>query len=281
MPIKSTNKQLITDFIKHKKDESKVSKQTLNTYKNVGDNISFNILTTQKTIIKKLKELYTNPNTIQLYLNLIILVRRHNDKETNQLIAFRNTLKEKIINERKGNMKEMNDTLPTYETIKDKLNNMNGIMYIINYLIFNIGLRNKDINLKFVNTLPDKLEENYIQLKNNKVILTITDYKTDKKYGTKKINIDDTRFINEFKDLNLVNEEYIISKKDNSKINNISTWNEKLIKLSIDKLGQKLVKINIKKLLDESNFKEIETIGKNRGTSLSVLLTSYNLMHNK
>tara|TARA_R110000803_G_scaffold207409_1_gene275319 strand:+ start:418 stop:1263 length:846 start_codon:yes stop_codon:yes gene_type:complete len=281
MPLKNTNKQLITDFIKHKKDEKKVSKQTLNTYKNVGDNISFNILTTQKTIIKKLKELYTNPNTIQLYLNLIILVRRHNDKETNQLIAFRNTLKEKIINERKGNMKEMNDTLPTYETIKDKLNNMNGIMYIINYLIFNIGLRNKDINLKFVNTLPDKLEENYIQLKNNKVILTITDYKTDKKYGTKKINIDDTRFINELKDLNLVNEEYIISKKDNSKINNISTWNEKLIKLSIDKLGQKLVKINIKKLLDESNFKEIETVGKNRGTSLSVLLTSYNLMHNK
>jgi len=281
MPLKNTNKQLITDFIKHKKDEKKVSKQTINTYKNVGDNISFNILTTQKTIIKKLKELYTNPNTIQLYLNLIILVRRHNDKETNQLIAFRNTLKEKIINERKGNMKEMNDTLPTYETIKDKLNNMNGIMYIINYLIFNIGLRNKDINLKFVNTLPDKLEENYIQLKNNKVILTITDYKTDKKYGTKKINIDDTRFINELKDLNLVNEEYIISKKDNSKINNISTWNEKLIKLSIDKLGQKLVKINIKKLLDESNFKEIETVGKNRGTSLSVLLTSYNLMHNK
>lgn len=281
MPIKSTNKQLITDFIKHKKDESKVSKQTLNTYKNVGDNISFNILTTQKTIIKKLKELYTNPNTIQLYLNLIILVRRHNDKETNQLIAFRNTLKEKIINERKGNMKEMNDTLPTYETIKDKLNNMNGIMYIINYLIFNIGLRNKDINLKFVNNIPSEEDENYIQLKNNKVILTITDYKTDKKYGTKKINIDDTRFINEFKDLDLVNNEYIISKKDNSKINNISTWNEKLIKLSIDKLGQKLVKINIKKLLDESNFKEIETIGKNRGTSLSVLLTSYNLMHNK
>jgi len=281
MPIKSTNKQLITDFIKHKKDESKVSKQTINTYKTVGENISFNILTTQKTIIKKLKELYTNPNTIQLYLNLIILVRRHNDKETNQLIAFRNTLKEKIINERKGNMKEMNNTLPTYESIKESLENLQGIMYIINYLIFNIGLRNKDINLKFVNNIPSEEDENYIQLKNNKVILTITDYKTDKKYGTKKININDTRFINELKYLDLVNNEYIISKKDNSKINNISTWNEKLIKLSIDKLGQKLVKINIKKLLDESNFKEIETVGKNRGTSLSVLLTSYNLMHNK
>jgi len=281
MPLKNTNKVLITDFIKHKKDESKVSKQTINTYKTVGENISFNILTTQKTIIKKLKELYTNPNTIQLYLNLIILVRRHNDKETNQLIAFRNTLKEKIINERKGNMKEMNNTLPTYESIKESLENLQGIMYIINYLIFNIGLRNKDINLKFVNNIPSEEDENYIQLKNNKVILTITDYKTDKKYGTKKININDTRFINELKDLDLVNNEYIISKKDNSKINNISTWNEKIIKLSINKLGQKLVKINIKKLLDESNFKEIETVGKNRGTSLSVLLTSYNLMHNK
>ncbi len=280
MPLKNTNKQLITDFIKHKKDEKKVSKQTINTYKNVGDNISFNILTTQRTIIKKLKELYTNPNTIQLYLNLIILVRRYNDKETNQLIAFRNSLKDKIIKERKDNLNTMNDNLPTYETIKDKLNNMHGIMYIINYLIFNIGLRNKDINLKFVNTLPSEEDENYIQLKNNKVILTITDYKTDKKYGTKKININDTRFINELKNLNLVNQEYIISKKDNSKINNISTFNEKLIKLSIDKLGQKLLKINIKKLLDENNYKEIETIGKNRGTSLSVLLTSYNLMNN-
>ncbi len=280
MPLKNTNKQLITDFIKHKKDEKKVSKQTINTYKNVGDNISFNILTTQRTIIKKLKELYTNPNTIQLYLNLIILVRRYNDKETNQLIAFRNSLKDKIIKERKDNLNTMNDNLPTYETIKDKLNNMHGIMYIINYLIFNIGLRNKDINLKFVNTLPSEEDENYIQLKNNKVILTITDYKTDKKYGTKKININDTRFINELKNLNLVNQEYIISKKDNSKINNISTFNEKLIKLSIDKLGQKLLKINIKKLLDGNNYKEIETIGKNRGTSLSVLLTSYNLMNN-
>jgi len=210
MPLKNTNKVLITDFIKHKKDESKVSKQTINTYKTVGENISFNILTTQKTIIKKLKELYTNPNTIQLYLNLIILVRRHNDKETNQLIAFRNTLKEKIINERKGNMKEMNNTLPTYESIKESLENLQGIMYIINYLIFNIGLRNKDINLKFVNNIPSEEDENYIQLKNNKVILTITDYKTDKKYGTKKININDTRFINELKDLDLVNNEYII-----------------------------------------------------------------------
>ena len=127
----------------------------------------------------------------------------------------------------------------------------------------------------------EKLEENYIQLNKDKITLTISNYKTSNKYGTKKIIINDTRFINEFKNMNLDNEEYILSKKDNSKISNVSTFNEKILKLSIDKLSQKLVKIYIKHLLKENDFKKLEEASKNRGTSLSVLLTSYNLMNNK
>jgi len=281
MPIKSTNKQLIKDFIKHKKEEGTLSQQTIKNYTNIGDNIPFNILTTQPTIIKKLKDLYKNLNTLLVNLNLVIVVRKYNEKETDKLIKFRNSLRDTITKKRKDDMADLNDDLPTYETIKERLDNLQGILYIVNYLIFNVSLRNADINLKYVSTLPDKLEENYIQLNKDKITLTISNYKTSNKYGTKKIIINDTRFINEFKNLNLVNEEYILSKKDNSKISNVSTFNEKILKLSIDKLSQKLVKIYIKHILKENDFKKLEEASKNRGTSLSVLLTSYNLMNNK
>jgi len=281
MPTKTTNLQLIKDFIKHKKEEGTLSQQTIKNYTNIGDNIPFNILTTQPTIIKKLKDLYKNLNTLLVNLNLVIVVRKYNEKETDKLIKFRNSLRDTITKKRKDDMGDLNDDLPTYETIKERLNNLQGILYIVNYLIFYVSLRNADINLKYVSTLPDKLEENYIQLNKDKITLTISNYKTSNKYGTKKIIINDTRFINEFKNMNLDNEEYILSKKDNSKISNVSTFNEKILKLSIDKLSQKLVKIYIKHLLKENDFKKLEEASKNRGTSLSVLLTSYNLMNNK
>ena len=281
MPIKSTNKQLIKDFIKHKKEEGTLSQQTIKNYTNIGDNIPFNILTTQPTIIKKLKDLYKNLNTLLVNLNLVIVVRKYNEKETDKLIKFRNSLRDTITKKRKDDMADLNDDLPTYETIKERLDNLQGILYIVNYLIFNVSLRNADINLKYVSTLPDKLEENYIQLNKDKITLTISNYKTSNKYGTKKIIISSEKFINEFKNMNLDNEEYILSKKDNSKISNVSTFNEKILKLSIDKLSQKLVKIYIKHLLKENDFKKLEEASKNRGTSLSVLLTSYNLMNNK
>ena len=281
MPLKNTNLQLIKDFIKHKKDEGTLSQQTIKNYTNIGDNIPFNILTTQPTIIKKLKDLYKNLNTLLVNLNLVIVVRKYNEKETDKLIKFRNSLRDTITKKRKDDLKDMNDDLPTYETIKERLDNLQGILYIVNYLIFNVSLRNADINLKYVSTLPDKLEENYIQLNKDKITLTISNYKTSNKYGTKKIIISSEKFINEFKNMNLDNEEYILSKKDNSKISNVSTFNEKILKLSIDKLSQKLVKIYIKHLLKENDFKKLEEASKNRGTSLSVLLTSYNLMNNK
>jgi len=101
MPKKKTNVSLIDEYIEKIKSEKKVSEGTIKTYKNIGTNLPFNLLSTQPTIIKKLKELYDNPNTLQLYLNMIILVRRHNEEETDKLIKLRNSLRDEIIESRK------------------------------------------------------------------------------------------------------------------------------------------------------------------------------------
>ena len=280
MPKKKTNVSLIDEYIEKIKSEKKVSEGTIKTYKNIGTNLPFNLLSTQPTIIKKLKELYDNPNTLQLYLNMIILVRRQNEEETDKLIKFRNSLRDQIIESRKKKLDDLDETLPKVDYISEQLDNLNGIRFILNYLMINHALRNKDINLKFVKSIPEDKTENYLMLKGKNAILNINDYKTDDKYGTKEIKIDNAKFINEIKKLKLDDGDYLLSMKNGDKIKNTSTFNDKILNLTIDKLGQnKLVKIVIKDLLNNKSFDKLEQMSKDRGTSLDILLKSYNL-HN-
>tara|TARA_R110000851_G_scaffold319778_1_gene484362 strand:- start:1081 stop:1953 length:873 start_codon:yes stop_codon:yes gene_type:complete len=278
---KKTNTDLIEKFLSHlKKDKEKnLSTQTLKTYENIGNSLPFNILTSQTTIIKKLKDLYDNPNTLALYLNMIILIRRFNDDETDKLIKMRNSLRDAIIKERKDNLTKFDDTLPTLKVINEELDNLTGIQYIINYLIVNLGLRNQDMNLRMVKSFDD-VDDNQLKVKGKKVLLNINDYKTEKSFGKKELEINDSKFLNELKNMKLNQDDYLITMKNGDKIKNIVTWNDKLKKLTINQLGQnKLVKIVIRDLLNNKQYDKLEKLSKSRGTSLQVLLTSYNL-HN-
>ena len=276
--MKKLNKDLITEYIESLKEEGKVSQGTITTYTNVGKNIPFNITVSQSTLIKKLRQLNDNPNTLSANLNLILLVRRANDLEVDKLINLRNSLSKDITATRKKNLSDMNDKLPSYEYIKNELNGLNGRRYIINYLFINHGLRNKDINLQFVKKVPEEGEANYITSNKKTTKLHIRDYKTEEKYGNKEITIKDEKFIKNLKSLGLGEGDYLISKTNGDQIKSVSTFNEKMLNLSIDKLGQnKLFKVIVRHLLNTKGFDELERLSKDRGTSLDTILKSYNL----
>ena len=279
MPKKNTNQELLLKYIETL--ENKISEQTRKTYTQISKSLPFNVLTTQPTIIKKLNELYENPNTKALYLNMIILIRRNNSEATDKLIKFRNSLRDDIIETRKNKMSEIKNTLPPYSLIMLKLKELNGIEYIINYLLITYGFRNKDINLKYVSKLPEsKEDENYLIHNKNKVTLDINDYKTDKSFGSKSINITDKKFIQELKKLKLDENDYLISKKNGDKLKS-SSLGEKIMKISINNLGEaKMFKILIGHLLDKKDFNKIEELVKSRGTSMSTILKSYNVYSN-
>lgn len=278
MPKKLTNGNIVNEYLDHIKKEKKLSPQTLKTYDNIGNNLPFNILTSQTTILKKLKDTYDNPNTLALYLNMIILIRKYKDEEIEKLIKYRNTLSESIKKERKNNLDILDDSLPTYDKIKSELNNLSGIQYLINYMMINHGLRNKDLNLRFVKSIPEETDENLIKIKGKTAELNINDYKTEKSHGEKIFKIKDNKFLEELKKMKLNDGDYLLSMKNGDKIKNITTFNDKIKKLTIGNLGQnKIVKIVIKHLLNNKQFDKLESLGRDRGTSMSVLLTSYNL----
>ena len=146
----------------------------------------------------------------------------------------------------------------------------------------NHGFRNSSVNLKFVKSLPplEDRDENYIMIKAKDVLLNINDYKTKDAYGTKEIKIKDDKFRNELKSLNLKNDDYLFPKRDKSKVTNTSTFNDKIINHTIDRLGQaSLFKIVVKNTLKNKNFEKLEQLSKDRGTSMEVLLKSYNLFN--
>lgn len=278
MPKKKTNIELLKLYIDTRDN---ITEQTKKTYIHIANNLSFNILTNQNTIIKKLNELYENPNTKALNLNMIILVRKHNEEETDKLIKFRNSLRDDIIKVRKEKMTETKNNLPSYDEIMEKLDNLKGIKYLINYLFLKYGLRNKDINLIYVKKLPnEKEDENYLIHKKKMIVLDINDYKTDKSFGTKTINITDDKFIQELKNLNMKDGSYLISKKNGEKLK-LSSFNERVLNISIDKLGEaRLFKIIIADLLEKKDFKKIEDLVDTRGTSMNTIMKSYNIHNN-
>jgi len=278
MPKKLTNGNIVNEYLEHIKKEKKLSPQTLKTYDNIGNNLPFNILTSQSTILKKLKDTYDNPNTLALYLNMIILIRKYKNEEIEKLIKFRNNLSESIKKERKNNLDILDDSLPSFDKIKSELHNLSGIQYLINYMMINHGLRNKDLNLKFVKSIPEESDENMIKIKGKSAILNINSYKTEKSHGEKDIKVSDLKFLEELKKMKLDDGDYLLSLKNGDKIKNITTFNDKIKRLTIGNLGQnKIVKVVIKHLLNNKQFDKLESLGRDRGTSMSVLLTSYNL----
>jgi len=163
--------------------------------------------------------------------------------------------------------------------MSEELQNLTGIQYIVNYLIINLGLRNQDINLRFVKAF-DKEDDNQIKVSGKKVKLLIKDYKTEKSFGDKELEINDSKFLQELKNMKLKDNDYLVSMRNGDRVNNLITWNDKIKKLTIGNLGQnKLIKIVIKDLLNNKSFDKLEKLSKSRGTSMQVLLSSYNL-HN-
>ena len=276
--IESIFNEWLNDEETKKKNLSDIS---IKNYTRTANNLPFGILNGQQTLIKKLKENYENPNTRATYLNMVIMLRKYKDKDVDKLIKYRNDMKKEIETLRKEKLKDSKDELPTIEHLNKNLEHLEGLKYIINYLFINYGFRNKDINLKYVDNLPEDKPENYMVEVNKGVKLSINDYKTDKQYGEKVFFIRDSKFMKELRKLKLKDGDYLISSPSGKKYS-ISNFNDIILKYSIDQLGEtNIFKILMKDLIDKKDYKRIEELSVSRGTSLQTLIRSYNVYNNK
>tara|TARA_R110000765_G_scaffold403232_1_gene499269 strand:+ start:3425 stop:4273 length:849 start_codon:yes stop_codon:yes gene_type:complete len=278
MFYKTKNKLSIQKYLDN---HPNLSDKTRETYLYNVKNLTFDFeMLSQVTLLNNIKKKFENPNSRSMHLNLLILMRKQDNLQIDKLLKYRDTLREEIIVLRKENLAELE--LPTFEEFKEKLDKSQGLRYLINYLFFNFGFRNKDINLKIIKkekNLEDyEFEQKYNYLIVNKhynAQLIINEYKTKKSFGKKIIAIKDPKFLREIKKLDLVGNFLLSTKLKKQLVD--STFNERVKSLTIDELGEvKIFKILIAHYLKNQNFDKIEALSKSRGTSLTTILRSYN-----
>lgn len=226
-----------------------------------------------------------NPNTRSNKANAIIRMRRFLGLDVEALEILREDLKSEIRQHRKMQSKKNNDDLITYDELLEKLNQLSGRDYIMNYMYVHHGLRNQDINVQYINRHQKKTPtENTVtqdpKAKKPKTEFHIVDYKTAGTYGPKKITIRDKQLFDNINSLDLKNKDYVFALRDGTKPT-LNYMNVLAKKNSINNYGEgRIAKILVKHLIDTKQFDKVEELSKQRGTAMSTLYTTYNIMDN-
>jgi hypothetical protein len=156
--------------------------------------------TSNDTIISKLTEDIPNVASRYTYSNIPIMVKNYFGYDANLLISERENLKA----QRDGHTEaKKSDESIVYHDLNcihreiDRLSQSGDKQaYVINYLLYNYGVRNKDLDVIITH---DKnainSDENFLLVGNKSVKWIINDYKTKANYGTKVILIKNPNFM--------------------------------------------------------------------------------------
>ena len=176
----------------------------------------------------------------------------------------------------------LDKTLPSYKELKTAIKNeTNPKKYIVSFLLFKLTCRNMDIALADVHATP---KENYDENRNHliidgsKIIFIRNRYKTVKKYGVKTNIINVKKFTDMVKTfLGDAEKKPLFSQKNGGEItgSSIASYLKKFIVLNLNE-GQ-IVKIVLKHADETGSYNMLRTISNNRGTSISVLLSEYDI----
>jgi len=232
-------------------------------------------------LIRMINSLNTKATGKLNYLNIMIMIKEA-DKDVNKLVELRTRLMSKKDEQTKDAIQHKKRTLPSYDVIVKYIDTLykekNYKDYLINFLIFTYGLRNKDINLTLVKNDDfkklDVLNSNYLIIKKTECMLYITDYKTASSYGVKKIVVRSRRVLNA---VQYVGVGSLITNKFNQSVNDTNL--NYYINL-YDKLNESdYYKININHFQSQPNsLQKIAKLCNTRGScDVNVLNKHYNI----
>ena len=231
--------------------------------KDIGD-------TSQKKLIETIKEI-DNANSRQALLNIGILIRINKSLDIKDLLKYRDTIKTDIKSAQKINNVNLSETLPSYEELEEyteSLKGKNDLYFIINYLLMNYNVRNEDLHFKLITRKKEAkyYNCNYLWLSPTKVEYIRNIYKTAISYGQKLYIITDKAFMSAVRRLI----------KDNWETPAMEQMPYVIKKATLMGIGEgRYVKVIINHF--RNDIDKLKEISERRGTSLTTLLTDYNI----
>lgn len=253
-------------------------RQYVKLYKLAGVNIAD---VSQKKILELIYENATNPNQISSLTNIALLVRRMNNLPIDELVRDRE--KNKLVIEEHVKKANSQNKLPSLKELQDYTEYLYDEEkwgdYILNYLLLELQVRNKDLNFKIVTKKKEIIDDtiNYIWLnyRHKKVVYVRNDYKTNETYGKK------TNVLTEPKLLHALNKVLLCQKHDEDKgklIKNEDHIGYYVKQATYKNIGEgQYLKVIINDARERSDTQMLTTISENRGTSVQELLKSYDV----
>jgi len=259
-------------------------KKYIQTYLHLSDTLNKNDNWVKESsteqLVKIVNRLDMNATGKLNILNLFVMMRK-DTLDINTLIELRTRLNKKKLLHTAELIENKRETLPDYKTVNkyidDLYNQKKYVDFVINYLIFTYGLRNRDINLEIItNENYKKATEakNYLVIRKSDLLLIVNDYKTKSSYGVKKIQIRSGRILD---CANKLREGALIRNKFNNPVNdeNLSYY----IRLYDDLNESDYFKINVLHIQTLPNpVKELAKICSTRGScDINTINTYYNI----
>jgi hypothetical protein len=204
-------------------------------------------------------------------LNMIVVIRKGLGKPITNIDEYRSKMRKETEKKNVEVMNQRKDTLIEYEQFENELESVHKKKewnkYIINYLWFNYGVRNEDVNVKVVSRMKDMNEnENYLLIKADKVIYTRNKYKTYSTYGKNVIDITDRKF------------RLACKKVSGYLLNQEAELGNDLKKYYILKMTERdIFNIIVDKYYKDKDITKINELSKSRGTALSTMKSFYNV----
>ena len=286
------DEEITSYFLENPKLSKNTQKTYLQAFNKLVDLMNIDSLNgaPQKDIIVAVEKI-TNPNSRVMLINIAMNIKKHYENRTDMLKTERERIKRQI-NENKNNKKdEKKDNLPTRRDLERYLNDLyldgEYRAFIINYLLLNYYVRNKDLDIVIVNNKEDykklgvKGDDNVV-FAGSKNIYLRNQYKTVKQYGQKKYSFNSTKFskaVNKFVEQQNSEEDivYLLSDKNGNRITNDSIGNF-IKRFTLNKLTESdYNKIAVSQIKDISDYADLKSISERRGTSVPTLVSEYNL----
>ena len=213
-------------------------------------------------------------NTKKNLLNLLVMIKKQvNHEEYSELYNAREAFRSEVDTEMKKQHEKMDlSEIPTYEKLRNYLNKQSKHSYIINYLLFNYAVRNKDLDLtiaKYDRDVGIPSEGNWLLIGGEPTIIyTRNQYKTVKTHGQLVYDITNVKFFNTVTEL-FDREEY--------KLLRTKQIDQEIRSYTLNKIGETdITKILVHHYLMKNSYSNIFEISQRRGTSVATLLQNYN-----
>lgn len=230
--LNEQNTQLLQSYV----DKRELKQTTINNYKFVFTKIQ-NALTnhnikdnTIKYLVKDLNKSNLPKTTINKFYSIYKNMITDKDKALLDLETIKN--KKVIDMDTKERTKtQTKETIVSYQDLVNLLKKLNGMDYMLLYLLTEYGVRNMDLIIDYTNDKnvingveKGNIEKNIIFFKGSKLFYVRNDYKTKDKYGVLKYEITDKKFKSIMKELevdNFVFEDRNGNPYDTSTIGNL------------------------------------------------------------